>query len=93
MSRLGLLVSIGVIGLATGAFGAVQSPTLVYKSMDVAYIGAEGFTFDLNIEIQNPNSIPLPLGETTYSLKFGTCPSCKAVPGPAGRSPRTPRCR
>jgi LEA14-like dessication related protein len=73
--------------MAAAALGAVQKPTLTYRSMDVAYIGAEGFTFNLNLEIHNPNAYSIPLGETTYSLKFGDVPILQGRARPVGAVP------
>jgi LEA14-like dessication related protein len=87
MSKTNLLAGVGVLCMAAGVYGAVQKPTVKYQSASVAYIGAEGFTFNLNLEISNPNAIAIPLGESTYALKFGNVPILQGRARPTGEIP------
>lgn len=87
MNRLNVLVGICVVCTAAGSSRAMQKPTVVYDSMSVVNIGAEGFTFNLNIQIRNPNSFAIPLGESTYSLRIGDVPILQGRARPAGAVP------
>ncbi len=84
MSKLGVLAGACVLCIAAGAYGALQKPTLTYDSMDVVNIGADGFTFNLNIQIHNPNPFAIPLGESTYALRIGDVPILQGRARPTG---------
>jgi LEA14-like dessication related protein len=87
MYKSSLPAVIWVMCAAAVTFGAVQNPTVTYRSMDAANISPEGFTFNLNIEVNNPNAFSIPLGETTYALKFGDVPILQGRARPVGEIP------
>jgi LEA14-like dessication related protein len=87
MKNLIMLVGTCVLCLASGAYGALQKPAVTYDSMSVVNIGAEGFTFNLNIQIHNPNSFSIPLGESTYALRIGDVPILQGRARPTGVVP------
>lgn len=87
MYKVHALSGILVVCIAVGTYGAVQKPVVKYRSASVAYIGAEGFTFNLNLDVQNPNSFAIPLGESTYALKFGNVPILQGRARPVGQIP------
>jgi LEA14-like dessication related protein len=87
MSKVGVLAGACVLCVAAGAYGALQKPTVTYDSMSVINIGAEGFTFNLNIQIHNPNPISIPLGESTYALRIGDVPILQGLARPTGAVP------
>jgi len=87
MSKYCVLGGACVLYIAAGAYGALQKPRVTYDSMSVVNIGADGFTFHLNIQIHNPNSFAIPLGESTYALRIGDVPILEGRARPTGGVP------
>lgn len=87
MCKARAIPGIVAVVMAADSSVAVQKPTVTYRSMDVAHIGAEGFTFNLHLDIHNPNSFAIPLGESTYALKFGNVPILQGRVRPVGVIP------
>lgn len=68
MFRVGVCVLAIVI---CGGCSTVQKPTASYKSMTIKEVSASGFTMAVDVDIQNPNSVALPLANADYSLSLG----------------------
>jgi LEA14-like dessication related protein len=87
MTKLALSTGVLVLCMAAGVSAGVQRPTIAYDSMSVAEIGAQGFTFNLHLRISNPNDYAIPLGESTYALRFGDVPILQGRARPTGEIP------
>lgn len=67
MARLGICLFAFLV--CTGC-STVQKPTASYKSMAIKDVTASGFTLAVDVDVQNPNSVALPLANAEYSLSL-----------------------
>lgn len=65
----------------------VKNPTAVVHNMNVRDIGAEGFTMDFDIEVDNPNGFALPLTNTDYRVALAGVDALSGDIAPAGSIP------
>lgn len=65
----------------------VNNPTAVVHDMNVRDIGAEGFTMDFDIEVDNPNAFALPLTNTDYKIALAGVEALSGGIAPDGSIP------
>lgn len=65
----------------------VKNPTAVVHNMNVRDIGAEGFTMDFDIEVDNPNGFALPLTNTDYRVALAGVDALSGDIAPNGSIP------
>ena len=53
------------------ACSSVQRPTASIRSANLGDVTARGFVLNFDLDLQNPNSVPLPLGDADYALSLG----------------------
>jgi LEA14-like dessication related protein len=60
-----IAVSIGCSSLS------LQKPTAMVRGMSVQGVNAQGFAMNFDVDVQNPNSVALPLASADYKLGVG----------------------
>jgi LEA14-like dessication related protein len=53
-----------------GGCNSVQRPTTRFKSMSVGDVTAKGFTMNVDVDVDNPNAVALPLTNAEYGLRL-----------------------
>ena len=46
----------------------LQKPTATFQTMSLGEVTADGFTMNFDVEMHNPNAIPLPISTADYKL-------------------------
>ena len=59
-----------LLGLAAGCT-APRKPTATFRGMDVTDVNARGFTMNVEVDVENPNAVALPLSNAEYTLSLG----------------------
>ena len=49
----------------------LSKPTASFRSMSLDDVSGRGFTMNVDVDVRNPNSVPLPLGAIDYGLDLG----------------------
>jgi len=49
----------------------LSKPTASFRSMSLDDVTGRGFTMNVDVDVRNPNSVPLPLGAIDYGLDLG----------------------
>lgn len=79
----GFLLLVACVGCAN-----VKQPTASYKSMSVGEVTSKGFVMNVDVDLNNPNPVALPLTDADYTLALG---GLKVIDGakikPAGSLP------
>lgn len=70
----GIETGIGVLRIPFSATGQVPAPRLPHLALAgaaVRAVGLEGLSFEVALEVSNPNAFPLPAGALAYGLRLG----------------------
>src|SRR5205823_13870500 len=67
MLRLSGLLMVCTLSVGCAALN-VQKPTAAVTGMAVQNVNASGFTMNFDVDLQNPNSMALPLTAADYKL-------------------------
>jgi LEA14-like dessication related protein len=57
--------------ICAGGCAGVQRPTASFKTMSIGDVTARGFTMNVDVDIDNPNAVALPLANADYTLALG----------------------
>jgi LEA14-like dessication related protein len=58
------------LALLAGGCGSVQRPTASFHTMSIADVSPRGFVMNVDVDVANPNSVPLPLTNVDYGLSL-----------------------
>jgi len=68
--RVATLLFVSALGTGCAALN-VKEPTASIRSADVQDLTADGLTVNFNVDVQNPNSVSIPLSAAKYKLALG----------------------
>lgn len=60
-----------VLCVLVAGCSSVQRPTASFRSMSIGDVNTKGFTMNVDVDVQNPNSVALPLSNVDYGLGLG----------------------
>src|SRR5688572_8232177 len=65
-----LLVLLLVCPLLAGCVTEVRRPTASVRQMSLGEVTPQGFTMNFEVEVENPNSVALPVADVDYNLRL-----------------------
>ena len=77
------LLMLSTVGCGT----PLKSPTATLNYMNVTDVTPKGFTMTFDMNVENPNSVPLPLSQADYALALGGTKVMEGKAAPSGTIP------
>ena len=87
MRALRPVLLLGVLCCGCSSLTNLQRPTASVAGMSVGNVDAQGFTMNFDVNLDNPNSVALPLAAADYKLGLGGVQVLDGRAKPAGSVP------
>jgi len=87
MRQIRLLVALLPICLLSLACSNLQTPTATFRKMSLGEVTAQGFTMNFDVDLHNPNTVPLPLKTADYKLALAGVKVLEGAATPPGELP------
>ena len=87
LSRRSICVCLAILLACGGGCATVKRPTATFKTMNLTGITPTGFTLAFDLDVQNPNSVELPLSQADYKLALGGVDVVEGKAKPEGTLP------
>lgn len=86
MTRILAMLFVTICGVGCSAL-KLQNPTAAVTGMAVRGVDANGFTMNFDVQLQNPNSVALPLAGADYKLALSGTDVVQGKASPSGSIP------